>query len=229
MRLLLDAPTSNEYTIYTAQLGDNAIASSTKNLPTDPTPSTVTKINSAPYVGSLFVSQNLQTWTADQNEAMMFVMNRCVFSKTVTPTLQFVVPNRLPYRKIVENDISYYLNPNTTSNKIVTSANTNVPIHALNISTTDFLPGSTTLNYNYTATLNSSFTAAAAQAGITPGKYGTPTYDDIYLNDGFGERVLVANSNTSFSLYAAMSTTDDAVSPMISDDGLSVYTIRWKH
>jgi hypothetical protein len=47
------------------------------------------------------------------------------------------------------------------------------------------------------------------------------------LNDGFGERVLVADSNTSFSLYAIMSTADDAVSPMISDDGLSVYTIRW--
>ena len=223
---IVKCPTSNEYTIYTAQLGDNAIASSTKNLPTDSTPTTVTKINSAPYVGALFVSQNLQTWTADQNEAMMFVMNRCVFSKTVTPTLQFVVPNRLPYRKVVENDINYYLNPNTISSKIVTSANTNVPVHALNISTTDFLPGSTTLNYQYVATLNTSFTAAAT-AGITPGKYGTPTYDDIYLNDGFGERVLVANSNTSFSLYAAMSTVDDAVSPMISDDGLSVYTIRW--
>jgi len=223
---IVRCPTSNEYSIYTAQLGDTAIASSTKNLPTDTTPTTVTKINSAPYVGSLFVSQNLQTWTADQNEAMMFVMNRCVFSKTVTPTLQFVVPNRLPYRKVVEDDINYYLNPNTTSNKIVTSANTNVPIHALNISTTDFLPGDTTLNYTYSATLNSSFTAAAT-TGITPGKFGTPTYDDIYLNDGYGERVLVADSNTSFSLYAVMSTADDAVSPMISDDGLSVYTIRW--
>jgi hypothetical protein len=223
---IVRCPTSNEYTIYTAQLGDNAIASSTKNLPTDSTPATVTKINSAPYVGALFVSQNLQTWTADQNEAMMFVMNRCVFSKTVTPTLQFVVPNRLPYRKVVENDIDYYLNPNTISSKIVTSANNNVPIHALNISTTDFLPGSTTLNYSYAATLNTSFTSAAT-TGVTPGKYGTPTYDDIYLNDGFGERVLVADSNTSFSLYAVMSTADDAVSPMISDDGLSVYTIRW--
>jgi hypothetical protein len=127
---------------------------------------------------------------------------------------------------VVENDINYYLNPNTISSKIVTSANTNVPIHALNISTTDFLPGETALNYSYSATLNSSFTAATT-AGITPGKYGTPTYDDIYLNDGFGERVLVASSNTSLSLYAVMSTTDDAVSPMISDDGLSVYTIRW--
>lgn len=224
--MIVKCPTSNEYSVYTAQLGDNAIASSTKNLPTDATPATVTKINTSPYVGSLFVSQNLQTWTADQNESLMFVINRCVFSKTVTPTLQFVVPNRLPYRKVVENDIAYYLNPNTTSNKIVTSANTNVPIHALNVTTTDFLPGSTTLNYSYGATINTTYTAAAT-SGITPGKYGTPTYDDIYLNDGYGERVLVADSNTSFSLYAQMSTSDDAVSPMISDDGLSVYTIRW--
>jgi len=224
--MIVRCPTSNEYTIYTAQLGDSAIASSTKNLPTDTTPSTITKINSAPYVGALFVSQNLQTWTADQNESMMFVINRCVFSTAVNPTLQFVVPNRLPYRKVVENDISYYLNPNTTSSKIVTSANTNVPIHALNITTTDFLPGSTSLNYSYAATINSTFTTAAT-AGVNPGKYGTPTYDDIYLNDGYGQRVLVADSNTSFTLYANMSTTDDAVSPIISDDGLSVYTIRW--
>jgi hypothetical protein len=127
---------------------------------------------------------------------------------------------------VVENDINYYLNPNTISSKIVSSANTNVPIHALNLTTTDFLPGSTTLNYSYSATLNSSFTAAAT-VGTNPGKYGTPTYDDIYLNDGNGERILLADSNTSFSLYANMSTTDDAVSPIISDDGLSVYTIRW--
>jgi hypothetical protein len=202
-------------------------ASSTKNLPTDSTPSSVTKINSSPYVGSLFVSQNLQTWTADQNEAMMFVINRCVFSTSVNPTLQFVVPNRLPYRKVVENDINYYLNPNTTSSKIVTSANTNVPVHALNITTTDFLPGGTILNYTYSDNIKYYIYRKDYCLEVNPGKYGTPTYDDIYLNDGYGERVLVADSNTSFSLYANMSTTDDAVSPIISDDGLSVYAVRW--
>ena len=96
----------------------------------------------------------------------------------------------------------------------------------MNLTTTDFLPGSTSLNYSYAATINSTFTTAAT-AGVNPGKFGTPTYDDIYLNDGYGQRVLVADANTSFSLYANMSTTDDAVSPIISDDGLSVYTIRW--
>jgi hypothetical protein len=224
--VIVKCPTSNEYTIYTAQNGDTALASSVKNLPTDPTPTTITKINAAPYVGSLFVSQNSQTWTADQNESMMFTIDRCVFSVGTQPTLQFVVPNRLPYRKLTEQDISYYLSPNTINTNISSAANTNVVVDAFNISTSDFVPGSTTLSYSYGATLNSTKTAAPTQ-GVNPGKFGTPMYDDIYLNDGLGERVLVANSNTSFSLYAVMSTVDDAVSPMISDDGLGVYTIGW--
>ena len=223
---IVKCPTSNEYTIYTAQNGDTAIASSTKNLPTDPTPTTITKISSAPYVGNLFLSQNSQTWTADQNESMMFTMDRCVFSVGTQPTLQFVVPNKLPYRKLTEQGISYYLNPNTINSSISSCANTNVIVDAFNISTSDFVPGSTTLSYSYAATLNSTKTVAPTKS-VTPGKYGTPTYDDIYLNDGSGERVLVANSNTSFSLYAVMNSNDDAVSPMISDDGLGVYTINW--
>jgi hypothetical protein len=223
---IVKCPTSNEYTIYTAQNGDNAIASSTKNLPTDPTPTAATKINSAPYVGSLFLSQNSQTWTADQNESMMFTIDRCVFSVGTQPSIQFVVPNKLPYRKLVEQDINYFLNPNTINSSITSCANTNVIVDALNISTTDFIPGSTTLSYTYAATLNSTSTSAATRS-ITPGKYGTPTYDDVYLNDGLGQRVLVANSNASFSLYASMTTTDDAVSPIISDDGLGLYTINY--
>ena len=224
--VIVKCPTSNDYTIYTAQNGDTAISSSVKNLPSDPTPSTTTKINAAPYVGSLFLSQNSQTWTADQNESMMFTMDRCVFSVGTQPTLQFVVPNRLPYRKLTEQDISYYLSPNTINTSISSAANTNVVVDAFNISTSDFVPGSTSLSYLYGATLNSTKTTAPSQS-VTPGKYGTPMYDDIYLNDGLGERVLLANSNTSFSLYANMTTVDDAVSPMISDDGLGVYTITW--
>jgi hypothetical protein len=223
---IVRCPTSNEYTVYTAQNGDTAIASSVKNLPTDPTPTNITKINTAPYVGNIFLSQNSQTWTADQNESMMFTIDRCVFSVGTQPTMQFVVPNKLPYRKLTEQDISYHLNPNTINSSISSCANTDVLVDAFNVSTSDFVPGSTTLNYSYAATLNSTKVAAPIK-GITPGKYGTPTYDDIYLNDGLGERVLVANSNTSFSLYASMSSVDDAVSPMISDDGLGVYTIGW--
>jgi hypothetical protein len=223
---ILKCPTSNEYTVYTAQNGDTAVPSSIKNLPTDTTPSTITKINSAPYVGSLFMSQNSQTWTADQNESMMFVVERCKFDVGTQPQIQFVVPKKLPYRKIVGQEIDYYLNANAISNSVTTFANTDISVDAFNISTTDFIPGTTALSYQYAATVKSSYTGAPL-ASVTPGKFGTPAYDDIYLNDGLGERVLIANSNTSFSLFATLSSVNDAVSPVISDDGLSVYTVTW--
>jgi hypothetical protein len=224
--IIVKCPSSNEYTIYTAQNGDTAISSSTKNLPTDAPPTAITKINSAPYVGSLFVSQNSQTWTADQNESMMFTLDRCVFTTGSQPSIQFVVPNKLPYRKLSEQDVSYFLNANSINGNISSCANTDVQADAFNISTTDFVPGGTTISYRYSSTLASG--GIAPTVSVTPGKYGTPTYDDVYLTDGLGKRLLVANSNTSFSLYASVYSTDDAVSPMVSDDGLNLYTIDWQ-
>lgn len=216
---------SVQYTLWTAQNGDTALSSSVKNLPTDPLPAAITKIGSAPYVGALFVSQNAQTWTANQNESMMFVMDRCVFSKTATPTIQYVVPNKLPSRTLVDQSLEYFLNANNVSSTINSVVNQNILVDAFNITTTDFTPTTTAINYSYNATLATG--SLAGTQNIIPGKFGTATQDDIYLNDGKGERMLVANSNSSFSLYTSLSTGDDAVSPIISDAGLSVYTIKW--
>ena len=52
-------------------------------------------------------------------------------------------------------------------------------------------------------------------------------YDHIYLNDNNGERKLQANSTTSFSMYAYLSSTDNTVSPIISDAGASLYAIQY--
>ena len=216
---------SSEYTLWTAANGDTALSSSVKNLPTDPLPSTITKIGSAPYVGALFLSQNAQTWTADQNQSLMFVMNRCVFDTTATPTIQYVVPNKLPNRTLIDQSIDYFLNANNVSTNLNQAANTDIYVDAFNVTTTDFTPTTTGINYTYNATLLNGISAGSQN--IIPGKFGTATNDDIYLNDGKGERLLIANSNTSFSLYTSLSTGDDAVSPIISDAGLSVYAIKW--
>jgi hypothetical protein len=68
---------------------------------------------------------------------------------------------------------------------------------------------------------------AAGMQYITPGKFGTSSTDNLYLNDGKGERVLSSNSATPMSVYAQLSSSDSAVSPIISDAGLSAYTITW--
>lgn len=215
---------SNQYNLWTAEKGDVALSSSVKNLPTDPLPSTITKIGTAPYVGALFVSQNAQTWTADQNESLMFVIDRCVFNTNVTPTVQYVIPNKLPQRTLVDQSLDYFLNANNVLSTDAISA-TDVLVDAFNVTTTDFTPTTTNVRYSYNATLTNG--SAAGTQVIIPGKFGTATNQDIYLNDGKGERVLVANSNTSFSIYTQLSSTDDAVSPVISDAGLSTYAIKW--
>jgi hypothetical protein len=216
---------SNEYTAWVAATGDTAVSSSVKNLPTDNTPTAISKIAAAPYVGGLFISQNAQTWTVDQNQSLMFTIDRCIFSTASSPTVQFVVPKKLPERRIIDQTIDYYLNANSITSQTNAVNNTDVLVDAFNVTTTDFVPTTTSIGYTYSATLQSG--SAAGTVNITPGKFGTTTYDDIYLSDGQGERVLQANTNNSLSVYAQLTSIDPAVSPMISDAGLSSYAIRW--
>lgn len=216
---------SNEYTLWTAASGDTAIASSVKNLPTDPTPSVVSKIGGAPSVGALFISQNAQTWTADQNQSLMFVIDRCVFDTSANPTVQFVVPKKLPQRTLIDQSLDYFLNANNISDTIGSVTNTDVLVDAFNVTTTDFIPTTTNINYVYNATLVSGTTAG--NQNITPGKFGTASSEDIYLNDGRGERVLLANTDNSFILYTQLSSNDSAVSPVVSDAGLTTYAINY--
>ena len=216
---------SNQYNLWTAAKGDTALSSSVKNLPSDPLPSTITKIGTAPYVGALFTSQNSQTWTADQNQDLMFVVDRCVFDTTATPSIQYVVPNKLPQRTLIDQSLNYFLNANNVSVATDSISTANVLVDAFNVTTTDFVPTTTGINYTYNSTLTTGDEAGVKN--IIPGKFGTPTSDDIYLNDGKGERVLVANSNTSFSVFTQLYSNDDAVSPIVSDAGLTVYAVKW--
>jgi hypothetical protein len=216
---------SSAYTLWTAANGDIAVPSSVKNLPTDITPTTITKIGSAPYVGALFISQNAQTWNADQNQSLLFVIDRCVFNTDVTPTIEYVIPKKLPQRTLIDDSVNYYLDANNVSSNINSISNTNIFVDAFNITTTDFIPTKTNIGYTYNATLQSGL--ASGMQTITPGKYGTSASDNIYLNDGKGERILDANSETSFSVYTQLSSNDPAVSPIVSDAGLTTYTVTW--
>lgn len=70
---------SMEYEVYTAEIGGTQIDSTRK-------------ISEQPYAGSLFKSQNASTWTAVQEEDLMFVLERAVFD-TDGGTAEFVVKN----------------------------------------------------------------------------------------------------------------------------------------
>jgi len=125
---------------------------------------------------------------------------------------------------LYDDGVDYYLDANNITTSIATS-NTSMNVDAFNISTTDFVPTLTGINYTYESSLATD-NSLTVKKPVNPGKYGSSMYNDILLNDGKGERVLNPNTSTSFSVYATLNSISDAVSPVISDAGLSVYTIK---
>jgi hypothetical protein len=68
---------SPDYYVWISQLGDTIINSTTL-------------VSQSPYVGSFFKSQNASAWTPIQNQMLMFVLNKAVFSSNAL-ALQFNV------------------------------------------------------------------------------------------------------------------------------------------
>ena len=222
--ILISAGTSDYY-VYYAQQNQVAISSTAKALPTDAAPSQPTKIGGSPYIGALFESQNSMTWTADQSKDLMFVIEQCVFDTTKTPRLQFVTPEGLPANKLGSSDVLSSIDKELISNAVNQNGAPTSPMHAFNLSTTDFVPTFTNINYTYSTTLSSDL-SVTAPTSVTPGKMGTPLQDNIYFSDGLGERILKKSSSNSFQLFATLSSSDPNLSPLLADDGLSLFNIQ---
>ena len=216
---------SPDYTVYLAEQNSVAIPSTAKPTPTSVNPTAPTKVGAAPYVGALFESQNSITWSADQTKDLMFVIDQCVFDISQTPQINFTLPQGLPFRKLGLDDIQHKIDANTVSN-VMGNFTQNMRSDAFNLTTTDFIPTSTSIGYQYTATLANG-NVPDGPYGVSPGKYGCPTPTNIQLNDGQGERVLLSTSNSSFTLSALLTSSDKNVSPIISDDGISVFNLRY--
>jgi len=219
--------TTPDYEIWVGAQNAIAVPSSVKNLPTDATPTTLTKIGGTPYVGSLFESQNGITWTADQTKQMMFVIDNCVFNTLSAPTVQYIVPKQVPMRKLINTDLEYFANTgNNLTNLDGNYFGRDVRADAFNVTVTDFTPTGTSLSYTYTPRLYSDYSTDSTR-DIQPGRYATTMPDHIYLDDGKGSRVIDSNSASSFVLTASMTTTDKYVSPVVADDGTSLYIIKY--
>ena len=184
-----------------------------------------TKIGAAPYVGSLFESQNSITWTADQTKDLMFTIDQCVFDTTAQPTINFNLIQGLPFRKMGRDDIQHKIDSNIVTN-VIGNFTHNMRSDAYNITTTDFIPNSSSIDYTYTATLNNG-NIQDGPYSISPGKFGCPNPTNIDLDDGKGERVLLSSSNSAFAVSATLKSSDKNISPIISDDGISLFNLRY--
>jgi hypothetical protein len=67
---------SDEYRVYTAAVSETVLG--TQNI-----------VGAQPYAGSFFKSQNASTWTAEQNEDLMFRLNKAVWTPGDTGTMVF--------------------------------------------------------------------------------------------------------------------------------------------
>ena len=202
-----------EYNLWCAQQNDTPLSSSVKDSPTDDVPTTLSKIAKSPYIGTLFESQNGINYDADQTKDLMFVINRCSFDTSVSPTLKFIVPDGLNKSSLVE--------PSTNK-----SYSSNVVFDQYNVSVSQLKPERTSINYTSQTMLNTTFLLEDAKS-ISPGDYGIRAVNDFYLNDFNGKRVLTLNdSRNSYFLNAKMATDDERVSPVITDDGTNIFTVK---
>jgi hypothetical protein len=70
---------SPDYFVWISQIGDTII--NTNRL-----------ISQSPFLGSLFISQNASAWNPVQNQQLMFVLNKCVFSQAAVNMLFNIIP-----------------------------------------------------------------------------------------------------------------------------------------
>jgi hypothetical protein len=212
---------SSAYDVWIAKQNQLAVASTTSILPKGAIVG-IPKIGATPYCGALFESQGGLSWTADLSSDIMFVIDQCKFDITKHPVLDFSLPKGLPRRKLGTQDILYGIDYNlakTINSKFTKSK----ALDALNITTTDFIPSPCKIQYQYSSTLMNQ--TVTPPVSVTPGRYGCPTPEDIHLDDGLGQRVLLEDRDNSFQLFATLSSDDINVSPIISDDGVSIFDI----
>lgn len=219
--------TSPDYVVYMAAQNGTALASSVKVNYTDATPTDISKISSVPNIGPMFESQNGSTWTPEQTRALMTVISYCDFDTSRTPKIRFITPEGLPNRRSQQSVIQQYYSRGLVNDLYGLTTGENQNVHAINVTTTEFAPSGTTIDYTYQTTLSSNTQLTTDEKYIVPGKFACPTFENVFLDDGKGERMLVTDSSNSFSLWATLSSTDSYVSPVIADDGLNLFNIQY--
>ena len=89
---------SNEYNVFISRMGETDLA-------------TGQTIAGQPYAGSLFMSQNASTWTAEQTDDLKFNLKKCVFDTSKTPLLRFD-NSALPTQVLQNNPIETFSGQN---------------------------------------------------------------------------------------------------------------------
>ena len=158
-------------------------------------------VSSQPYLGTLFKSQSGRTFTAHQDEDVMFSVNKCVFdsSGSIVFNEEKKANNRVPY---LSNDSSYI-------------ANTEYDFFHM-ISQSDILPG-TYVDYYYRSTSNATGILDTSYNEFKPNRNTLITERKIIYGD---------NYTTSFNVQMQLSTDNPDISPVVHYDKQSLVMIQ---
>ena len=171
---------SNKYEVYAAEVGALDQVSGRQ-------------ISEQPYFGSLFLSQNGSTWTADQNSDMTFRLFRNQFS-TAPATAQFklVAPSaNTPFdvvnlvvgdMKIASTDISYRFNSVTSSTGVAAGLKPITPTRDYTMNDGGGRRVLTTSNNSFTVRATMSTTDPAVSPVIDTTRFGIIAVENIINN-----------------------------------------------
>ena len=172
--------TSNEYTAWISRMGEVDVQTKDK-----PESEQVT-VSQQPTLGSLFKSQNGETWNASQYEDLKFVLYQARFTET-SGNVSFTNPPLLTY----SDDIPPLLKDSVqlSSNKIRIGFNTTITDTGITVGNIIQQDGSNATGRiaGTAGTATGNLTITNAGVGYTPSS-GAATYQDVSLNtiSGFG-------------------------------------------
>jgi hypothetical protein len=176
---------SPDYSVWISELGETVLG-------------TTRRVSEQPYAGSFFRSQNASTWTPFQNQDLMFVINRAVFSSD-----QAVV----------------------TFNAAAPEANVN--LDELIVHSTDLNFPVANIRYSAYTTFSKDASADPSYIDIVPNEYysfGSDLKNSSKTNNR--RRVILGGNSSSFTLQVTLSSSDNAVSPMFNTERLSLIGIE---
>jgi hypothetical protein len=153
------------------------------------------RVSEQPYNGSFFRSQNASTWTAFQNEDLMFVINKAEFNTSSTGVLQFNVKSPLA----------------------------NVGIHNMTLHSSDIEFANTALSYSFKSTIASTGVLSSAFSPIE--KNSTFNFSSDLKTSSLNtnrKRVVLAGDANSMLVQVTVGTSDNNVSPIINTERLSL-------
>lgn len=146
-------------------------------------------IKEQPYIGSMFKSQNLRTWTAEQLSDIMFRIRKCKFNPSLIGKALFDIKN--PSATIVNSE-----------GKPVSAIESAMQTIAVN----SFIPNGTNVTYEYKWNKN---TTSTSEIGWIPFNNKQDIFNTVL------REVSNQNDNPSLQLRLTLSTEDENITPMI--------------